>query len=92
MPSPDINAPSPSTSSVSVEDLNVQHIENLLNTDKYTMNSSMENITNEIDVYVPTTIVNNAKSFITPESFSTIDNSVQGMILFFRLIIYYYRF
>lgn len=75
MPSPDINAPSPSTSSVSVEDLSVQNTSfDISNTDKYSI-SSMENSNNNTDVYVPTTVVSNIKSYITPDSF----NTVQGM-------------
>lgn len=81
MPSPDINAPSPSTSSVSVEDLSVQNIsfDNMSNTDKYLINSSMENSNNISDVYVPTTVVTNIKSYVTPNSF----NTVQGMFYLF---------
>jgi len=77
MPSPDINAPSPSTSSVSIEDLNMHNInyDTVLNTDKYTMNSSMENSINDTDIYVPTTVINNIKSYIAPETCTT----VQGM-------------
>lgn len=80
MPSPDINAPSPSTSSVSVEDLSVQNIsfDNISKTDKYSINSSMENSNNISDVYVPTTVVTNTKSYVTPNSF----NTVQGMFYF----------
>lgn len=77
MPSPDINAPSPSTSSVSIEDLNMHNInyDTVLNSDKYTMNSSMENSINDTDIYVPTTVINNIKSYIAPETYTT----VQGM-------------
>jgi len=77
MPSPDINAPSPSTSSVSIEDLNVQNInfDNFSNANKYVINSSMETSINNTDIYVPTTVVSNTKSIITPETY----NAVQGM-------------
>jgi len=77
MPSPDINAPSPSTSSVSIEDLNLQNInyDTVLNSDKYMMNSAMENSINDTDIYVPTTVINNIKSYITPDTYT----SVQGM-------------
>lgn len=80
MPSPDINAPSPSTSSVSVEDLSLPNIsfDNVSKTDKYSINSSMENSNNISDVYVPTTVVTNIKSYATPNSF----NTVQGMFYF----------
>lgn len=80
MPSPDINAPSPSTSSVSIDESSVQMIsfENISNTDKYVINSSLENSNNNTDIYVPTTVVTNIKSFITPESY----NTVQGMFKF----------
>lgn len=74
MPSPDINAPSPSTSSVSIEDLNIHNInyDTVLNSDKYMMNSSMENSINDTDIYVPTTVINNIKSYITPETYTTV--------------------
>jgi len=77
MPSPDINAPSPSTSSVSIEDLNIHNINynTVLNSDKYMMNSSMENSINDTDIYVPTTVINNTKSYITPDTYTR----VQGM-------------
>lgn len=79
MPSPDINAPSPSTSSVSIEDLNISNVvnyENISSTDKYTVNTSIENCNNDTDIYVPTTVTTNIKSsYVMPESFST----VQGM-------------
>lgn len=77
MPSPDINAPSPSTSSVSIEDLNIHNInyDTVLNSDKYMMNSSIENSINDTDIYVPTTVINNIKSYITPDTYTT----VQGM-------------
>lgn len=81
MPSPDINAPSPSSSSVSVEDLSAQNIsfDSISNAaDKFLINSSMENSHNNSDVYVPTTVVTNIKSYVTPDSFST----VQGMFTF----------
>lgn len=84
MPSPDINAPSPSTSSVSIEDLNVQNInfDSTSNANKYMINSSMENIINDTDIYVPTTVVCNTKSFIEPETY----NTVQGMFNLFFLL------
>lgn len=74
MPSPDINAPSPSTSSVSIEDLNIHNInyDTVLNSDKYMMNSSIENSINDTDIYVPTTVINNIKSYITPETYTTV--------------------
>lgn len=77
MPSPDINAPSPSTSSVSVEDLNVKNtnFNNIPNIGKYMLNSSMENSINDTDIYVPTTVVSNTKSFITPEIYNTVQGT-----------------
>lgn len=83
MPSPDINAPSPSSSSVSIEDLNVHNInyDTALNSDKYMMNSSVENSINDADIYVPT-VVNNIKSYVAPDKYT----SVQGMLNYiFRL-------
>lgn len=84
MPSPDINAPSPSTSSVSIEDLNSQNINydhnhHILNSDKF--NSTMEssnNVNNDNDVYVPTTVTK-IKSFIATETY----NTVQGLFSLF---------
>lgn len=81
MPSPDINAPSPSTSSVSVEDIQNISFENISNTCNFMINSSMENTNNDSDVYVPTTVVTNIKPYIVPESY----NTVQGMSKFFFL-------
>lgn len=77
MPSPDINAPSP-TSSVSIEDLNVQNIsyEAVSDVNKYMINSSLETINNDSDIYVPTTVATNIKSYVTTESY----NTVQGML------------
>lgn len=75
MPSPDINAPSPSTSSVSIEDLSIHNLsyehKHILNSDK--LNFSMENsdiVNNDNDVYVPTTIAK-IKSYMTPETINT---------------------
>lgn len=83
MPSPDINAPSPTTSSISIEDLNIPNLNyehNIVNSGEYNiMNSSLENsnnVNNITDVYVPTT-VSNIKTYITTESF----NTVQGMFI-----------
>lgn len=79
MPSPDINAPSPSTSSVSIEDVNIKNINFdsvSSNTGKFEQNSSVETCNNDVDVYVPTTVVNNTKSFITPESYT----AIQGIL------------
>jgi len=96
MPSPDINAPSPSTSSVSIEDLNVQNInfDNMSNVNKYMINSSMENSINDTDIYVPTTVVCNTKSFITPETYNTVQGmfnlSFLNFLLIFFLTINYY--
>jgi len=39
------------------------------------MNSSIENSINDTDIYVPTTVINNIKSYITPDTYTT----VQGM-------------
>uniref|UniRef100_A0A2H8TWT7 Regulation of nuclear pre-mRNA domain-containing protein 2 n=2 Tax=Melanaphis sacchari TaxID=742174 RepID=A0A2H8TWT7_9HEMI len=77
MPSPDINAPSPSTSSVSIEDLNVQNVnyDTVLNSDKYVTNSSMENSVNDADIYVPSMVINNVKSYITPDTYTTVQES-----------------
>ncbi|XP_026821927.1 regulation of nuclear pre-mRNA domain-containing protein 2 isoform X3 [Rhopalosiphum maidis] len=74
MPSPDINAPSPSSSSVSIEDLTVHNInyDTVLNSDKYMINSSMENSINDSDIYVPTTVINNIKSYIAPDTYTTV--------------------
>lgn len=83
MPSPDINAPSPSSSSVSIEDLNVHNTnyDSALNSDKYMMNFSLENSISDADVYVPT-VVNNIKSYVAPETYT----NVQGMLNYiFRL-------
>lgn len=92
MPSPDINAPSPSTSSVSIEDINVQNIsfdqnfDNLSNVSNYVTNSSLKNSNNEVDVYVPTTVVSN-KPHVAPESF----NAVQGIFnLLFSLFFIFF--
>lgn len=86
MPSPDINAPSPSSSSVSIEDINVHNINyDTVNSDKYMMNSSVENSINDADIYVPT-VVNNIKSYVTPDKYT----NVQGMLNYiFRLCWYY---
>jgi hypothetical protein len=80
MPSPDINAPSPSSSSVSIEDLTVHNInyDTVLNSDKYMINSSMENSINDSDIYVPTTVINNIKSYVAPDTYTT----VQGMLIY----------
>lgn len=93
MPSPDINAPSPSTSSVSIEDINVQNIsfdqnsDNLSNANNYVTNSSIKNSDNEVDVYVPTTVVSN-KPYIAPQSY----NTVQGIFnLFFSLLFIFFN-
>eukprot|EP00102_Acyrthosiphon_pisum_P021668 XP_016658878.1 PREDICTED: uncharacterized protein LOC107883417 isoform X2 [Acyrthosiphon pisum] len=62
MHSTDINATSPVTSSVPIEDLNIHNInyDTVLNSDKYNMmNSSMDNSINDTDIYVPTTVINN---------------------------------
>jgi hypothetical protein len=75
MPSPDVNAPSPSTSSVSAEDIQNISFENLSNPSNYMINSSMENMTNDSDVYIPTTVVTKIKPYIAPKSY----NTVQGM-------------
>lgn len=89
MPSPDINAPSPSTSSVSIEDIIVQNIsfdqnfDNVSIANNYVANSSIKNIDNEVDAYVPTTVVN--KPYIAPVSY----NTVQGI---FNLFLVYYLF
>lgn len=91
MPSPDINAPSPSTSSVSIEDLNIHNInyDTVLNSDKYNMiNSSIENSINDTDIYVPTTVINNIKSYITPDTCTT----VQGMSNYIFLIVKFFFF
>lgn len=67
MPSSDIDVPSTSTSSVSIEDLN-KHNTNykpVLNSDNCMMNSSMRNGIYDTDVYT-TTVMNNIKSYITP--------------------------
>jgi len=96
MPSPDINAPSPSTSSVSIEDVNVKNINFdsvSLNTRKVEQNSSIESCNNDVDVYVPTTVVNNTKSFITPESYTTVQGILNSFINYFYsflLILNYY--
>lgn len=87
MPSPDVNAPSPSSSSVSIEDLNAHNInyDTVLNSDKYMMNSSVENSINDADIYVPT-VVNNIKSYVAPDKYT----NVQGMLNYiFRLGRYY---
>lgn len=77
MPSPDINAPSPSNSSGSIEDLHLDNVivENLSDANKYMINSSIENSISDTDVYVPTTVVSNNQLYITPESY----NTVQGI-------------
>lgn len=76
IPSPDINAPSPSTSSVSIEDINVQNLnyDSIPKTDNYT---SSENGNNTTEIYIPTTVVSNIKSFVTTESY----NTVQGWLI-----------
>lgn len=74
LPSPDINAPSPSTSSVSVEEIQNTNLENVSITSNCMINSSMENTNNDSNVYVPTTVVTNIKPYITTESY----NIVQG--------------
>lgn len=76
MPSPDINAPSPSTSSVSVEDVNVRNInfESVSNAGNFVLNASAEGSCNN-DVYVPTAVVNNTKTFVTPESYNTVQGT-----------------
>lgn len=73
MPSPDINAPSPSSSSVSIEDINVHNInyDTVLNSDKYMINSSVENSINDADIYVPT-VVNNIKSYVAPDKYTNV--------------------
>lgn len=79
MPSPDINAPSPSTSSVSIEDVHSQNLsyDSMPNTGKYMIKSS-ENCNNTTDIYVPTTVVTNiSKSFVTTEPY----NTVQGLLI-----------
>lgn len=77
IPSPDINAPSPSNSSESIEDLHLDNVivENLPDANRYMINSSIENSINDTDVYVPTTVVSNNQLYITPESY----NTVQGI-------------
>ncbi|XP_025412490.1 uncharacterized protein LOC112684960 isoform X2 [Sipha flava] len=72
MPSPDVNAPSPSTSSVSAEDIQNISFENLSNPSNYMINSSMENMTNDSDVYIPTTVVTKIKPYIAPKSYNTV--------------------
>lgn len=97
MPSPDINAPSPSSSSVSIEDIHSQNLsyDSMPNTGKYTI-KSLENCNNTTDIYTPATVENNFNnSFVTTESY----NTVQGLlieffqskcIVFFKIFYYYY--
>lgn len=88
LPSPDINAPSPSTSSVSIEDLNLSNInfESITNTGNYAMISAMENTNHDSDMYVPTVVATNIKSYVTSDSYGT----VQGM-LYLRFADYYFE-
>jgi len=73
MPLLDIDNPPLSTSPVSIEELNIHHInyDTILNPAKYMVNSSMVN-----SIKVPTTAINNIKPHITPDMYTT----VQGMI------------
>jgi len=78
MPSSDIDVPSTSTSSVSIEDIN-KHNTNYkteLNSDNCMMNSSMRNDINDTDIDVSaTTVMNNIKSYITLD----VNTNVQGV-------------
>lgn len=77
MPSPDINAPSPSNSSESIENLHLENVivENLSNASKYMINPSVQNSISDTDIYIPTTVVSNTQLYVTPESY----NTVQGI-------------
>lgn len=68
MSSPYINAPPPSTSSVSIEDLNINTV--LMNSDQYMTKTLIKN-----NVNVPTTVIDSIKSYITPDMHTT----AQGM-------------
>lgn len=87
MPSPDINAPSP-TSSVSIEDLNVQNLNydqsfnSLSSTNEYMINSSMESSNNDVDAYIPTTIINIVKPYTIPEPYSVVPGMITFLIWF----------
>jgi len=68
--SPNINAPPPLTSPVSIEDVKINYNTVLINSDKYMTKTLMENNAN-----VPTTVIDSIKSYITPDMLTT----AQGM-------------
>lgn len=75
MLSPYINAPPPLTSSMSIEDLNIHNI----NYDTVLNSDNIDSI-NDTDIDVPTTVINNTKSYITPEN-SIPDQGISNDIL-----------
>jgi len=76
LPSHDINQSFFSTSSMSVEDLNIHNINynSVLNSD------NMDSI-NDTDIDEPTTIINNIESYVTPEKTIT-DQGISNDILY----------
>lgn len=81
MPSPNIDKLLPSTSSSSSEDSDIHYIncDTVLNSNKNKMNISMRNSFNDTDIDVSTTVINNIKSYITPEK-CTADRGMSNYI------------
>lgn len=73
--SPDTNESFSSTSSMSIEDLNIHNI----NYDTVLNSDNIDSI-NDTDIDAPTTIINNTKSYITPEN-SIPDQGISNDIL-----------
>jgi len=92
-PLPDINAPHRSTSSMSIEDVNLHNINygTVLNSNKCMMNFSIKNSIN-----VPTTGINNFRTYITPDMYTTVRGMLNCIyrrsILFMFLFISFYFF
>ncbi|XP_050442721.1 uncharacterized protein LOC126846907 isoform X2 [Adelges cooleyi] len=76
MPSPDINAPSPSSSSVSIEDINMPNfnIENISNASDFLINNSSSIENNDNEIYVPTINSDSIKSYVPSETYNNVQD------------------
>ncbi|XP_050520069.1 uncharacterized protein LOC126893693 isoform X2 [Daktulosphaira vitifoliae] len=88
MPSPDINAPSPSTSSVSIEDFNLSsfNLENISQPSNYLANAtSIENNSN--NAYIPAPSGDeNMKMYASTESYNTVQDMYDPGAMSFPVI------